>query len=314
MLLSYDRVKDNPTAFRACTGLDQPEFEILLVSFAQAWHRYVEDNHIKVKARKRQYGGGRKATLARMEDKLFFILFYFKTYPLQEVLALLFGLSQSQTNQWLHILSGVLKMALGDDHHLPERSPQNLEGVLAECPQLEFVIDGTERRRQRPADPDEQKAHYSGKKKAHTYKNNVIVDANTQRLCYLSDTYEGKKHDKKICDEEVYTFPANATLFKDTAFQGYEPEGVITFQPKKRFRGQELTVSDRILNAIISGVRMTVEHVICGVKRCRIVKDIFRNTKEGFDDLVMEIACGLHNFRVACRRPSMAIDLACLFA
>ncbi len=36
-------------------------------------------------------------------------------------------------------------------------------------------------------------------------------------------------------------------------------------------------------------------------QRCRIVKDIFRNTKEKYDDLVMEIACGLHNFRVHCR-------------
>jgi hypothetical protein len=313
MLLSYDLVKDNSEAFRACTGLDRSEFETLLVAFTHAWHRHVEDTNIKSKARKRQYGGGRKATLGRIEDKLFFILFYFKTYPLQEVLALLFSLSQSQTNEWLHILSGVLKMALGEDHHLPERSPHDLETVLAECPQLEFVIDSTERRRQRPANPDEQKAHYSGKKKAHTYKNNVIVDANTQRVCYLSETYEGKKHDKKICDEEVYTFPTNSTLFKDTAFQGFEPDGVITFQPKKRFRGQQLTISDRILNAIISGVRMTVEHVICGVKRCRIVKDIFRNTKERFDDLVTEIACGLHNFRVACRRPPMSIDLARLF-
>lgn len=313
MLLSYDLVKDNPEAFRACTGLDRTEFETLLVAFTHAWHRHLEDTHIKGKVRKRQYGGGRKATLANPEDKLFFILFYFKTYPLQEVLGVLFGLSQSQTNEWLHILSEVLKMALGHDHHLPERSPHNLEAVLAECDQLEFVIDSTERRRQRPTDSDEQKAHYSGKKKAHTYKNNVIVDAHTQRICYLSGTYEGKKHDKKICDEEGYTFPTNSTLFKDTAFQGFEPDGVITFQPKKRLRGQELTVCDRVLNAIISGVRMTVEHVISGVKRCRIVKDVFRNIKEGFDDLVMEIACGLHNFRVACRRPPMSIDLARLF-
>jgi len=44
-----------------------------------------------------------------------------------------------------------------------------------------------------------------------------------------------------------------------------------------------------------------IEHIISGIKRCRIVKDIFRNTKEKYDDLVMEIAGGLHNFRVHCR-------------
>jgi hypothetical protein len=34
-------------------------------------------------------------------------------------------------------------------------------------------------------------------------------------------------------DEEQYTFPENSTLQKDKGFQGYEPENVITYQPKK---------------------------------------------------------------------------------
>ena len=49
---------------------------------------------------------------------------------------------------------------------------------------------------------------------------------------------------------------------------------------------------------LISKVRIVIEHLIAGIKRCRIVKDVFRNTKVHFDDLVMELACGLHNFRV----------------
>jgi hypothetical protein len=44
-----------------------------------------------------------------------------------------------------------------------------------------------------------------------------------------------------------------------------------------------------------------VEHVLAGVKRCHIVRDVFRNTAVQFDDLVMEIACGLHNFRAMLR-------------
>jgi hypothetical protein len=49
--------------------------------------------------------------------------------------------------------------------------------------------------------------------------------------------------------------------------------------------------------------------VIAGVKRCRIVKDTFRNLKDGFSDLVMEIACGLHNLRVHCRQPVATLNL-----
>jgi hypothetical protein len=45
-----------------------------------------------------------------------------------------------------------------------------------------------------------------------------------------------------------------------------------------------------------------VEHAIAGVKRSRVVKDVLRNTKDGFSDLAMVVACGLHNWRVQKRR------------
>jgi len=47
-----------------------------------------------------------------------------------------------------------------------------------------------------------------------------------------------------------------------------------------------------------------VEHSLAGVKRSRSVKDVLRNTKEGFSDLAMVAACGLHNFRLECRKKS----------
>ena len=65
---------------------------------------------------------------------------------------------------------------------------------------------------------------------------------------------------------------------------------------------------DVFLNRIISGFRIEFEHVIAGVKRCRIVKDTFRNTKDGFSDRVIEVACGLHNLRVACRHPVHSLN------
>ncbi len=74
-------------------------------------------------------------------------------------------------------------------------------------------------------------------------------------------------------------------------------------------RGKELTQVDKFFNKLISSVRIVVENVICRVKRCRIVKDILRLSKENISDLVMEIACGLHNLRVAFRQPLQTIDI-----
>ena len=75
-MLSYQGLTHHPRALRAFTGLDQSEFEKLLVPFAMAYHAYMYDQHVTKKARKRRYGGGRKSRLASMEDKLLFILFY----------------------------------------------------------------------------------------------------------------------------------------------------------------------------------------------------------------------------------------------
>ena len=70
-----------------------------------------------------------------------------------------------------------------------------------------------------------------------------------------------------------------------------------------------MSVGEQFINTIFSSARVVVEHTISGVKRCRIVKDILRLTKEGISDRVMEIACGLHNLRMSCRHPFPAFDV-----
>ena len=72
-------------------------------------------------------------------------------------------------------------------------------------------------------------------------------------------------------------------------------------------------MGEKLFNRACSSVRIVVEHAISGVKRCRIVKDILRLTKKGISDLVMEIACGLHNLRVSCRKQLQTLDLLSFF-
>ena len=68
-------------------------------------------------------------------------------------------------------------------------------------------------------------------------------------------------------------------------------------------------MGEKFCNRLFASVRVVVEHVSAGVKRCRIVKDVLRLTTAGISDVVMEIACGLHNLRVSCRHPLLAFDL-----
>ena len=163
-MLTYQELIKKPSRFMTLTSLTVEEFDELLPAFERAWEADVE-KRASCKARKRKVGGGRKPTLKSSADKLLFILVYFKTYPLQEVQGTLFGMSQGQANDWIQRLTPLLQVALKEEALLPEREPATLEQVLAEYDLLEFTIDGTERRRQRPKDHIEQKEYYSGKKK-----------------------------------------------------------------------------------------------------------------------------------------------------
>ena len=134
-------------------------------------------------------------------------------------------------------------------------------------------------------------------KKTHNVKNNILSLPN-RRIIWLSKTYSGSFHDKKICDYQPLHLTSGINLWQDTGFQGHNPENVNVKMPLKKPKGKELTQEQKDSNRSISSFRVLVEHAIGGAKRCRIVKDRFRCHKFGFDDLVMELACGLHNLRI----------------
>jgi hypothetical protein len=234
-MLDYESLQQDERKFLALTGITPSEFQRLLPAFTRAYARaFPSDKTHAGKPRQRRLGGGRQAVLLRPEDKLLFILVYQKAYPLQELLGSLFGLSQSRVNRWVHRLLPFLVQALDRLGFLPERTPGRFsrhERRQGEPPEL--IIDGTERRRQRPKNPEKQVLHYSGKKKAHSDKNVVIANAQSKRISYLSGTYAGKTHDKKVAEGEGICYPRQSTLLKDTGFQGYEPRVRQTRQPKK---------------------------------------------------------------------------------
>lgn len=169
-MITYESIKGKSQLFLDLTSLTVEEFEKLFFSFEKAWNNYQEEQEINRPARRsRKKGGGRKGALQKTADKLLFILVYFKVYPLQAVQGVLFGMSQPQANYWIGVLSPILQQALAYEEQLPSRSPQTLDEVLSKYDTLNFQVDGTERRRQRPKDKEKQKEFYSGKKKpTHT--------------------------------------------------------------------------------------------------------------------------------------------------
>jgi len=139
-MITYATLHKSPRKFLSMTSLTVAEFNALLPIFAEEYMATNSPTHTRAgRPRQRTAGGGNKPRLACLEDKLLFILVYQKTYPLQTAQ----GLKQ-----------------------MPERDPQ----ALAHSPALsevapDLIIDGTERRRQRPKNAEKQREYYSGKKK-----------------------------------------------------------------------------------------------------------------------------------------------------
>ncbi|MBF0242693.1 MAG: transposase [Desulfamplus sp.] len=231
-----------------------------------------------------------------LQISFFFILVYMKQYTTQTMQGKLFGISQPKANLWIHYLMPILALSLNKLKAMPSRAMQDIHEEEASV----YSHDGTERPIQRPKDSEKQKEYYSGKKKTHTVKNNIVANASCE-IIFLTPTVEGKKHDKKIADESEYKLPEGSILLQDTGFQGFSVPNVEILQPAKKPRGKELTDEQKDINRSISQIRIRIEHVVSGVKRYRIVKDKFRNWLRGFTDLVMAIACGLHNLRLRFR-------------
>ena len=118
---------------------------------------------------------------------------------------------------------------------------------------------------------------------------------------YMSPTHAGKWHEKSIADDAHYVLPAGSVLYQDMGFQGFVVATVTMQQPTKKPRGGELTPEQKEENRRIASEKMRIEHTICSVKRCRIVKDKLRYWQDTIRDMVMAIAGGLHNFRLRYR-------------
>jgi hypothetical protein len=292
---------ERPNVLRALTGLDPEEFHRLSAVFTKQWERATQRNW-QGQARQYAKGAGPKGALDTAEVKLLFILLYLRVYPIQEVRGFFFGFNQCQANKWIMRLLPVLQRALEALAALPVRQPPALEQVLARCRDLRLTLDGVERPIRRPKDPQKQRACYSGRKKRHTVKNLVVEERRSVE--FLSPTAPGSQHDKTLAEPlEAVRFPGQSVVMADSGFQGLVLQNQALIHPEKKPQGRALSPLSKRFNHVIASLRVTAEHVIGGIKRWRIVSDIFRNIKAGLDDLVMVLACGLHNFVEECRAP-----------
>ena len=284
--------------FQYAIGITHMQFALLLPKFSSALSKAAYEKAWS-KKRIREPGGGRKAILKTDAEKLFFILWYYKIYPTFRFAQIEFGFDKRNIQLWVRFLQQVLFTALGYELALPKRKIRNQEEWIEICPQLaDFIVDSTERVIQRPKDKEKQKEYYSGKKKQHTVKNQIIVDPETKKILAVSDIVEGKRSDKRLFVEDpLYTaIPPEAHGRADKAYIGIDEHPFLTWTiPKKKPRGGELTIEEKEMNKQISKIRIYVEHPNAYMKHFNILSNRFRSRIERAE-LPLKTIAAIYNF------------------
>lgn len=292
----------HPELFQYVIGIKFSEFNELLPKFSLCL-RKAENIKAFSKSRVREVGGGRKAKLVDDYQKLFFILFYYKTYPTFRFAQSIYQLDKRNIQLWVKFLAPVLFDSLGYELSLKKRKKiSRFDLWLEEYPQLsEFIVDCTERAIQRPKDNQTQQKYYSGKKKHHTVKNQILVSPKTNKILTVSDTAEGTIHDKKLLENDplLLYLPENSVGLGDLGYMGTADlnSRLKMILPQKKPPGKDLTDTEKLNNKAISSIRVRVEHPFSYMKHFNILSQRFRGRLNQQNlDLPFKTLAAIYNF------------------
>ena len=240
-----ERLRRSPNAFRQLTGITPVVFDQLLTDLTPRYEQ-AEAKRRDRPGRLRQPGGGRKHALT-LADRLLMLLMYYRIYTTHAFLGFLFGVDDSAVGRNINPLQPLLAGLFRIPELKVELDPEDMR---------ELFFDATERPTRRPTKG--QREFYSGKKKRHTIKNQVVTARRTKppgpgkkpqrlRIAAISASFPGSVHDKKIYDRTRAAAPPDVRRTGDTAYLGTSME-----TPTRKPRGGELTAGQKERNRVVS--------------------------------------------------------------
>jgi transposase len=279
------RFQSRPRTFRAITGLSIEKYNELYKELLPLYEKS-ELKRLSKSKRQRKIGGGRKKELL-LEDQLMMLLMYYRLYVSQEFLGIIFNLHNCNVSRQINYLEPLLSQIF----KIPTKKISLSDAELTEEEIIKFFVDATEQPIERPK--KKQKRYYSGKKKKHTLKTQIITDKKG-KIRAVTKSVPGKKHDKKLFDETKPILPEKSNLTGDL---GYYGANGITL-PNKKPKGTKLSKEEKQFNKELSKQRITVEHSFGKMKIYQILSQRFRNPRNKHSLIFKNIA-GLHNLMFA---------------
>jgi hypothetical protein len=140
-----------------------------------------------------------------------------------------------------------------------------------------------------------QRKYYSGKKRRHTLKTQIIINAKTRKIVAVFVSY-GSSHDFNMWKKSIGAKVVKRVKIQaDSGYQGIKKYHVNSETPKKKSKKRQLGKEDKADNRRIGSERIVIEHVNARLKRFHIFAERYRNRRHRFG-LRMSLMCGLYNF------------------
>lgn len=284
---AYERLKRKPSTLRHLSGLSVEEFDRLLGELTTAVES-LRKKRAQQPVRHRRPGAGPKHKLT-LADQLVLTLIYYRTYVTQDFLGFLFRIDKGTACRIIQKMA----LRLTGIFRIPEKKVRIEPDEITEA-----FVDATEQPIYRPQ--KKQRRSYSGKKKRHTIKHQLVVVRKKKRpgrkpqkrkvrVAAVSPPARGKVHDKKLYETTRTQLPRGVKGFGDSGYQGTRLQ-----VPKKKPPNRELGVRDKRRNRWLSRKRVVVEHGIGKMKIWRIAADRYRNPLRRHAAMMKNVA-GLHN-------------------
>jgi hypothetical protein len=305
-MLSYDELCRHPASFPSLTGMRRAEFDDLLGRFGRAeadLRAQGGPTRRDGESRRRAPGAGRPYANG-VADRLLMALLWLRVYPTYEVLGYFFGLHKR--NAQLNVRAALAVLDTLDDFPFDRPGPDRPKArsaaeVMAAFPQVHVIIDAKEQRINKPAGEEAQKPYYSGKKKAHTVKTQVVIDTRG-RIVTISGSVPGSMHDLPLLiGSGVMERLGGASAMMDKGYVGVDKHypDVPVVLPFEKPRGGELSETQKGHNREVASHRIVVEHTMAQLNRFTVLRQVFRGKRRERHGEVTRVVAKLVNRRLA---------------
>lgn len=298
--MSYRRLCKKPLLFRSFTGLTVLEFDQINREIESKYEEYERRRLLSKRKRKRDVGAGRPFKL-KARERLLMLLVYYRLYITYTLSGFLFDLDQSNVYRDLTFIESLVKECIPLPKKIYKRTKRlrTTEEVEQYFPGFKAFIDSTEQEIPRPKNNRKRrKSYYSGRKKRHTVKTQLMV--NTEGLIlYKTGHMNGRKHDYDIYKHNHPVPPSQVDNIVDLGYLGIQKDypTIKSVLPIRKKKNTLLSDDDVRYNKNHSRLRIIVEHTICKIKKFGIMGTKFRNRLRRYNN-ISDIISGLLNFRV----------------